>query len=99
MNVRCKGTPCKFKISAEISEPYKLKVGQKINMDFENTAYSKVFQLDTRNEKDYDQLRIILKPEGFLKFAAPINLWVNKGHTIPTKKQHDFASLTLWDNG
>jgi len=43
------GNPCKFKISAEISEPYKMKVGENINMDFENTAYSKVFQLDTRN--------------------------------------------------
>ena len=76
-----------------------MKVGESIKMDFENTAYSKVFQLDTRNQEDFDQLRIILRPEGFLKFAAPIGLWVNKGHNIPTKKQHDFASLTLWDDG
>ena len=93
------GSPCKFKISAEISEPYKMKVGEIIERDFENTDYSKVFQLDTRNHEKFDQWRVILKPEGFLQFAAPIGLWVNKGHSIPTKKQHDFASLTLWDNG
>ena len=69
-------------------------------MDFENTAYSKLFVLDTRHQTDgFDQLRIILRPEGFLKFAAPIGLYVNKGHNIPTRKEHDFKSMTLWDDG
>jgi hypothetical protein len=98
VNVRCMGA-CKFKISAEISEPYKVKPGESVKMDFENTAYSKVFQVDTRNRDDFDQLRIILRPEGFLQFGAPIGLYVNRGHAIPTRKENDFASMTLWDNG
>jgi len=55
-------------------------------MDFENTAYSKVFVLDTNKNFNFDQLRIILKPKGLLKFAAPIGLYVNKGTIIPTRK-------------
>lgn len=68
-------------------------------MDFEDTAYSKVFQLDTTNKDSFDQLRIILRPEGFLRFPAPIGLYVNKGSSLPTRKSHDFSSITLWDNG
>lgn len=68
-------------------------------MDFEDTAYSKVFQLDTSHKDNFDQLRIILRPEGFLQFPAPIGLYVNKGSSLPTRKSHDFSSITLWDNG
>jgi hypothetical protein len=59
-------------------------------MDFENTAYSKVFILDTSQRHNFDQLRITLKPKGFLNFPAPIGLYVNKGTNIPTRKQNDF---------
>lgn len=96
--VRCRG-PCKFKISGEVSEPYKLKHGESVEMNFENTAYSKVFQIDTKEAADFDQLRIILKPKGFLQFGAPIGLYMNKGTSLPTRRSHDFSSITLWDNG
>lgn len=55
-------------------------------MNFEDTAYSKVFTLDTSDKHNFDQLRITLKPKGFLKFPAPIGLYVNKGTKIPTRK-------------
>ena len=47
----------------------------------------------------YDQLRIILKPKGFLKFPAPIGLYVNRNRDVPSRKEHDIKSMTLWDNG
>ena len=62
-----------------------MKLKERIKMDFEDTAYSKVFMLDTRNKEDFDQLRIVLKPEEFLTFPAPIGLYVNKGHALPTR--------------
>jgi hypothetical protein len=69
-------------------------------MDFENTAYSKLFTLDTRNNKDkFDQLRIILKPLGFLQFPAPIGLYLNQDESLPTRDRHDIKGMTLWDNG
>lgn len=69
-------------------------------MDFENTAYSAVFQLDTTAvTEQFDQLRIVLRPKAFLQFGAPIGLYINKGPSLPTRKSHDFSSLTLWDDG
>jgi hypothetical protein len=68
-------------------------------MDFEKTAYSKVFQLDTRESGEFDQLRIVLRPNGYLQFPAPIGLYINKGTSLPSRKSHDFSSITLWDNG
>jgi hypothetical protein len=69
-------------------------------MDFEQTAYSKIFVLDTtKSEEDFDQLRIILRPEGFLRFASPISLYLNEGESIPTKSMHSMKGMTLWDDG
>lgn len=61
VKIRCFGV-CKFKLSGEISNPYKLEPGKTVKMDFENTAYSQVFTLDTTKESDFDQLRVILRP-------------------------------------
>ena len=58
-----------------------------------------MFKLDTRNHGDFDQLRIILRPQVFLAFPAPIGLYVKKGHEIPTRKDKDYKAITLWDNG
>lgn len=98
VKIRCFG-PCKFKLSGEISNPYKLEPGKTVKMDFENTAYSQVFSLDTTKESDFDQLRVVLRPEGFLQFPAPIGLYLNKGDSVPTKDVHDYKGMTLWDNG
>jgi len=55
-------------------------------MDFESTAYSKIFVLDTSNNTEsFDQLRIILRPDGFLKFPAPIEMYVNQDESVPSK--------------
>lgn len=69
-----------------------------MKLDFEGTAYSKVFELDTTG-KTFDQLRIILKPETFLNFPAPIGLYMNFGKEIPTKENYDMKGLTIWDDG
>lgn len=69
-------------------------------MDFESTAYSKIFVLDTSNSTEsFDQLRIILRPDGFLKFPAPIEMYVNQDESVPSKQRHDLKGITLWDNG
>jgi hypothetical protein len=68
-------------------------------MDFEDTAYSKLFTLDTSNKKNIEQVRIILKPEGFLEFPAPVSLFLNQDDSVPTKSRHDMKGMTLWDNG
>lgn len=44
-------------------------------------------------------MRIILKPEGFLQFPAPIGLYLNEDDSIPTKERHSMKGMTLWDNG
>jgi hypothetical protein len=98
VRIRCRG-PCKYKLSAEISTPFKITPGKTVKMDFENTAYSKVFTLDTSKETKFDQLRIVLRPEGFLQFPAPIGLYLNQDESIPTKERHDIRGMTLWDNG
>ena len=70
---------CKFVISAEISAKYKLTLDKSVEMDFENTAYSKLFTIDTNDLIDFKRLQVILKPKGFLSFNAPIIMYANKG--------------------
>lgn len=90
---------CKFNISAEVSAKYKLEPDKVLQLDFENTAYSKLFSLDTSQLFDFKRLQIILKPKGFLSFNAPIRLYANKGEAIPTREKHDYAGIHLWDDG
>jgi len=56
-----------------------------IDLDFQDTAYSKLFSLDTNSFFDFKRLQITLKPKGFLSYNAPVRLYVNKGETVPTK--------------
>ena len=70
---------CKFVISAEISAKYKLTLDKPVELDFENTAYSKLFTIDTNDLFDFKRLQVILKPKGFLSFNAPIRIYANKG--------------------
>jgi hypothetical protein len=43
---------CSFKLSAEISAPYNLTIGESLRLDFEQTAYTKIFRLDTTKYDD-----------------------------------------------
>lgn len=55
--------------------------------------------MDTSKNEKFDQLRIILRPEGFLQFPAPIGLYLNQDESLPTRERHDLKGMTLWDNG
>lgn len=89
---------CKITISAELSTKYKLVAGQAIDLDFEDTAYSKLFSLDTNSYFDFKRLEITLKPtKSFLSYSAPVRMFVNKGDSVPTREKHDYKGMTLWD--
>lgn len=51
------------------------------------------------NLDKFSRMEIILKPISFLSFGAPIKLYANKGGTVPTRQQHDFKGIHLWDDG
>lgn len=53
-----------------MNKPFKL--------NFENTAYSKIFTLNTEGN-DFYELRILLLPRGFIKYGEPIVLFANYG--------------------
>ena len=76
---------CKFTLSAAISGKYRLELDKPITLDFENTAYSKLFTIDTSDLFDFKRLQVILKPKGFLSFNAPIRMYASKGDNIPTQ--------------
>ena len=63
---------------AEVDSSSKLKPNQVLQLDFQNTAYSKIFTFNTSG-LDFDELRIILKPQFFLSYPEPIELLANFG--------------------
>ncbi len=73
-----------------MNKPFKL--------DFEDSAYSKVFTLDTTGEEFYE-LRILLEPKGFISYGEPVILLANYGKEIPTQSKHDFKGIHIWDDG
>ena len=71
--------PCKFSLFTEVDEAYPLDLNVKFDLDFEDTAYTKIFVINTTDVEDFDELRIVLKPLGFLRYGEPILLLGNWG--------------------
>lgn len=84
---------------SEIDYAYPLKLNKPFKLDFENTAYSKIFSLDVSDAEDFYELRLMLQPRGFIKYGQPIILLANYGNQVPTQQQHDFKGIHVWDDG
>lgn len=67
-------------------------------MNFENTAYSKIFTIDTVGT-EFNELRILLRPRGFIKYGEPIILLANYGTEVPSREKHDLKGMQIWDDG
>jgi hypothetical protein len=46
-----------------------LTPNEKLDLDFEGTAYTKLFSIDASSQDIFKRLEIILKPLGFLSFS------------------------------
>jgi hypothetical protein len=50
-------------------------------------------------DKDFQELRIVLTAKDVLVSNSPIHLLANYGRTAPTVNQYDLKGVHLWDGG
>ena len=43
--------PCKFSLFSEVDQAYPLSLNVKFDLDFEDTAYTKIFMIDTTDQE------------------------------------------------
>jgi hypothetical protein len=97
LTIECR-EQCQFNLFTSIDYSYPLDLNKPFQLDFENTAYSKIFTLNTEGT-DFFELRILLIPRGFIKYGEPIVLMANFGSEVPTRNKHDLQAIHTWDDG
>lgn len=97
VDVKCPKV-CLYDFTAYWSPSFPLTPNKPLVLNFEDSAYAKLFSLDVSKE-DYEQLQLILQAETFLTATSPVRLFANFGKKPPTPSEHQMSGIHLWNDG
>jgi hypothetical protein len=97
IDVKCNDV-CLYDFVAYWSPSYPLTPDKSLVLNFEESAYAKLFSLDV-SKAEFEQLQIILMAETFLTATSPIRMFANFGKKPPTPNEHQMTGIHLWNDG
>jgi hypothetical protein len=98
INITCQDL-CLYDLIAYWSSSTPITPDQPIVLDFQESAYAKLFVVDF-SKFEFKQAQVILEAETFLEATSPIHLVASFGRkTPPTLEKYEIGSVHLWNDG